>query len=288
MDNTIAQLFYRGHGVLQRSQHPELSHQFDWLLKCGAVVAPLPGILALPDELAQPSARIRAGALWAGLDAVLTGMPAARLTFWPDAPVSVVTMAVPGKAKAARPGWSVVQRRIPPELVLRRWGIDLTCPALTAVDLACEDNGGDIIDRALRSRKATLEGMWEAFALQPGRRGNAKRAQLLHDSRDRPWSEAEREGHRLLRAAGITGWDTNVWVDTAKGGYFVDVLFKRRRVVIEIDGWDSHGSRQAFENDRCRRNHLVLAGYTVLNFTWWQLTHDSEWVLWCIREALGC
>ncbi|MBA3530184.1 MAG: DUF559 domain-containing protein [Propionibacteriaceae bacterium] len=130
--------------------------------------------------------------------------------------------------------------------------------------------------------------MWEAFALQPGRRGNAKRVELLHDSRDKPWTEAEREGHRLLRAAGIAGWDTNVWVDTAKGGYFVDVLFKRRRVVIEIDGWESHGSRQAFENDRCRRNHLVLAGYTVLNFTWWQLTHDSEWVLWCIREALGC
>lgn len=129
--------------------------------------------------------------------------------------------------------------------------------------------------------------MYEAFRLQPDRRGNQARGELLHDSRDQPWSEAEREGHRLLRRSGISGWDTNRWVSTPRGGYYVDVLFERPRVILEIDGWEFHGGREPFEADRMRRNHLVLSGYTVLNFTWRQLTQDADGVLGCVREALG-
>lgn len=121
-----------------------------------------------------------------------------------------------------------------------------------------------------------------AHALQRGRRGNEARRVLLHDSRDEPWSEAEREGHRLLRRAGLRGWQTNQEV----AGYRVDVLFRSRRLVLEIDGWAFHGGRQAFEDDRVRRNHLVLAGYTVLNVTWRQLESQPAWVLQCVQRAL--
>jgi very-short-patch-repair endonuclease len=124
--------------------------------------------------------------------------------------------------------------------------------------------------------------MWVAFHTQTGRLGNPAREALLQDSRDQPWSEAERRGHRLLRAAGITGWQTIQPV----AGFWVDVLFARERLVLEIDGWAVHGARQAFEDDRFRRNLLVLAGYRVLNFTWRQLEDAPAWVLGCIRTAL--
>jgi very-short-patch-repair endonuclease len=124
--------------------------------------------------------------------------------------------------------------------------------------------------------------MWVAYAALANRPGNGLRRALLHDSRDLPWSEAERACHRLLRSAGITGWKTNERV----AGYWVDVLFPRHRLILEIDGWATHGDRAAFEHDRVRRNALVLAGYVVLNFTWRQLEDDPAWVVASVQRAL--
>ena len=52
-----------------------------------------------------------------------------------------------------------------------------------------------------------------------------------------------------------------------------------------LDGWETHGTRLAFEEDRRRRNYLVLAGYAVLNFTYRQLVEEPQWVIDCIRHA---
>ena len=67
----------------------------------------------------------------------------------------------------------------------------------------------------------------------------------------------------------------------------MDVLFRRERVVLEVDGWAAHGGREAFEANRVRHNALVLAGYSVLHVTWRQLQDDPEWVLACVRAAIG-
>jgi very-short-patch-repair endonuclease len=210
-------------------------------------------------------------------------MTAARLTYWPSAPNVPVTLALPTTSKRSRGPVQVERRRIPPELVLRRGGLVATQPWATAVELAAGVHGGSAIDEALRTRAATLDQMWEAYVAQPDRPGNVVRRALLHDSRDLPWSEAERRCHHLLRSAGITGWTTN----QPAAGYLVDVLFPRQRVVLEIDGWATHGDRSSFEHDRFRRNALVLAGYVVLNFTWRQLEDDPAWVVSSVQHALG-
>lgn len=228
----------------------------------------------------------RAGCLWGGPDAVLTGEIAAALTFLPDRPVNEVVIAVPHRISVRRQRWFKTCRQLPPEFVVRRGGLALTSPAMTAVDLAADEDGGNAIDAALRTRSATLDLMWQAFAAQPNRIGNQRRRQLLHDSRDRPWSECERELHRLLRRNRIRGWRTNAWTPAGIGGYYPDVVFRAARLIVEADGWEFHSSREAFEADRRRRNELVLAGYVVLNFTWRQITEEPDWVIGCIRQAL--
>ena len=40
----------------------------------------------------------------------------------------------------------------------------------------------------------------------------------------------------------------------------VDELFVAERLVIEVDGYQWHSSRQAFQRDRARQNALVAAG----------------------------
>jgi Protein of unknown function (DUF559) len=49
--------------------------------------------------------------------------------------------------------------------------------------------------------------------------------------------------------------------------YEVDFLWRDRRVIAEVDGWASHRTRSAFEEDRARDAALKLLGYEVLRFT---------------------
>ena len=89
------------------------------------------------------------------------------------------------------PGITFTRRRIPGELVVEQRGLRFTHPSLTAIDMAtfrCPD----AIDLALRTRAATLAQMYEALRLTSNRIGNPERMRLLLDSRDLPWSAAER------------------------------------------------------------------------------------------------
>jgi len=59
------------------------------------------------------------------------------------------------------------------------------------------------------------------------------------------------------------------------------------RRVVEVDGWESHRSRAAFEEDRARDTRLKLLGFDVLRFTWRQLTTDGAAVAGTVRALLA-
>ena len=110
--------------------------------------------------------------------------------------------------------------------------------------------------------------MHRALALIGGQTGNSLRREILLDSRDEPWSLPEWQLHRLLRAAGIIGWGGNQPVTLLDGSsVYVDVLFRKLRLAIEIDGRRFHSASAVFESDRRRQNSLVLGGWTVLRLT---------------------
>ncbi len=274
----------RQRGVISRRDHPELSGTLDRLLRQGDLRAVLPGIYSEPDRIGQFSTRVLA-AMVDSPDAVLIDGAAARVSFWADLPVREVACAVPGK-RVSPPGFRFVRRTVPPELVVNGRGLRFTAPALTAIDL-CDTLGGEPIDQALRTRTATLEQLHQAFSLSPSRGGNATRRMLLLDSRDEPWSEAERLFHRLLRAAGIVDWKSNRGMVLDGLTYYIDVAFERVRLAIEIDGRLHETDANIFENDRWRQNALVLDGWRVIRFTWKMLTEHPEMVIAVVRQALA-
>ena len=58
------------------------------------------------------------------------------------------------------------------------------------------------------------------------------------------------------------------------GPYHPDALWPDERLVVELDSYPIHTTRQAFETDRKRDRELTLAGYRVVRITWRQLRHD--------------
>ena len=279
----LEQALREGGGVLARRDHRRLVPAIDRAVRVGRLRALLPGVYV--GTGAAPDLHVQARALMAwSPDAVLTGRAAARLAFWPDLPVRDVEAAA-RRIRADVPGYRLQRRVVDPELVLERGGLRMTTPALTALDL-CESVGGDAIDTVLRTRAASLAELHAVLGRTSRRRGNQLRRQLLLDSRDEPWSEAERRAHRLLRDAGLTGWRTNYPVLIAGARYYLDIAFPDALLAIEIDG-RVHDRYEAFEYDRARQNDLVLQGWRVLRFTWAMLVHRPEAVLLAIEQALA-
>lgn len=71
------------------------------------------------------------------------------------------------------------------------------------------------------------------------------------------------------------------------GRYEADFLFAEQRLVIETDGFETHGHRRAFEYDRKRNGELTAAGYSVMQITWRQLVDEPMAVVTRIAGALA-
>jgi very-short-patch-repair endonuclease len=80
----------------------------------------------------------------------------------------------------------------------------------------------------------------------------------------------------------------NVWIDVDEGPAIkADFLWRSERLLIETDGYASHGTRQAFESDRLRDQRLRLAGYETVRITWRQLLSDPDGVAATVAALLA-
>ncbi|MGD0763840.1 MAG: DUF559 domain-containing protein [Roseiarcus sp.] len=66
----------------------------------------------------------------------------------------------------------------------------------------------------------------------------------------------------------------------------VDLVWREGRLVVELDGYGSHGNRTAFIYDRHRDYELTLSGYTVLRLTNDEIAQDCEKAVEKIRDLV--
>lgn len=279
----LAELFEAETIVSSHECLPRQRRMLSRLKAEGAIVRLLPGIYA-PAALAD-DLRVRCAAVlkW-DPDAVISGLMAAHLTFWPKARPDRVEACT--LRKRGGPPWLSLRRsRVPAEHVAARAGLRVTNAAWTAIDRAASDHG-EAIDNALREGVVTLPDLSETLADHCGRHGNGPRRSVVRDSRGKPWSQGERWLHRELRSAGIKGWVANHWVELSGEKFSLDVAFRGLRLVIEFDGRWVHNDPEAFERDRHRHNVLVAeGGWTILRVTWGMLT-DPRRLIRLIKLAL--
>jgi very-short-patch-repair endonuclease len=69
-------------------------------------------------------------------------------------------------------------------------------------------------------------------------------------------------------------------------GFMVDFHWPETKLVVETDGYAYHSTPTAFERDRERDQHLTLAGYVVVRFTYNHITQTPEAVAGRIRRLL--
>lgn len=246
----------------------------------GEVVRVLPGIWLPRGGAADAAARARA-VLTSDPHAVITGRAAARLSWWPELAAPTLTAARTRHATPG-PGFRFERRRIDPDHVVTWGGVRITSIALTVLDLGVEI-GPEAIDEALRRGVVTLEALWATLKSTPGRRGNVRRRDLLIDSRDEPWSEAERALHHLLRRIRLPcGFLTNHRVGYgAATGYgsataYLDCALPDLLLGLEVDGHEHHAAAPAFTHDRVRDAGLAAEGWQIVRLASDQVFFNAD------------
>ncbi|AQP46421.1 hypothetical protein BW730_01440 [Tessaracoccus aquimaris] len=283
MREDLTALFADG-AVVAAREHPHLARALNSCAFRGEVIRVLPGVYALPGQLTL-TARLQAACAY-GAGIVITRQAAAHFTWWPELPLPDLIDAASPRHVIVGHGFRFEQRYVRPDLTMRRFGIALTAPELTVLDLI-DDMGPIAIDEALKRRAVTLQRLRRALHLTRGRRGNTLRRELVEDSRDEPWSELEREAHRRLRSAGIDGWRTNYHVRAEGKSYRIDIALPDIKLGLELDGATFHDTDAAFHTDRRRDRALARGGWQIIRFTAQSLDEIEGTVLSIRQQRSG-
>jgi very-short-patch-repair endonuclease len=92
----------------------------------------------------------------------------------------------------------------------------------------------------------------------------------------------------ILVDAGIAGFQAQVNI-RHKGRWIgrVDLVHMVLHIVIECDGFETHGTLDAMTRDCIRHTRLVAAGWRPLRFTWYQVMHRPDWVLEQVTDTIA-
>jgi very-short-patch-repair endonuclease len=213
--------------------------------------------------------------------AVLSHSSAAAVHGIRAQPTTKVHVTVPDLSRVRVPR-NVRVHRVPllPHDIEERAGLTVTTLRRTVFDCLRSDalkDGRTLLDRALQRQWLAVSDIDRELTMALGRWGNAKLRQL-RDECSMGDAESERRLHRLLRSAGIRGWASNAAVDVGFATLHFDVVFRGIKLIVEVDGWATHSDVERFRTDRTRQNAAVLAGWTVLRFTWHDVVDRPDYV----------
>ncbi|MGI8863049.1 MAG: DUF559 domain-containing protein [Solirubrobacteraceae bacterium] len=246
------------------------------------------GVYVLGHPLLLPGARELAGVLACGESAVISHRSAVGLWGISSLPAGVVDVSVVGQQGRKRRGLRVHRVTIDNADRRLKHGIPITSPARTLFDFAAQAES-DELERAIAEAYArglvTETELRSALERSCHRKGAALlRAELAREGGP-AWtrSEAERRMKELLRQARLPPPQVNVPV----AGFVADFLWPAHGVIVEVDGYQFHGHRAAFEKDHRKQTVLAAAGYRVIRVTWRQLEQEPMAVIAAIAQALA-
>jgi very-short-patch-repair endonuclease/predicted transcriptional regulator of viral defense system len=185
--------------------------------------------------------------------------------------------------------------RLPADETATENDIPVTTVPRTILDLAATEPV-ETVESLLR--EAEFRQLWDRLSLRdlveryPGRRGVRKARAALERLQSEPAgrrrSRLEERFAPFLRLHRLPPPRFNEWIALEDGKRFqVDCRWPGTRLIAELDGWDGHGTRSAFREDRARDRRLRAAGYSVTRLTWNQLDDEPLEIARDLREILA-
>jgi very-short-patch-repair endonuclease len=173
--------------------------------------------------------------------------------------------------------------------------IPVTTVARTIVDLSGRFSVpklGRMTDHGLRKGTLRLEDLRKCVAglhPAPGRHPNKIHRVLLRRLRGYEPGDTDLEMRfvRALVAGGLPEPVQQHRLTLGSRRCRIDLAYPDVKLAIEIDGWEFHRTRTAFDEDRARANDLVVAGWHVLRFTSTMTNLQAVETTTAARQQLG-
>lgn len=233
-----------------------------------------------------------AAVLGSGPDAVLSHHSAAALWMLRGYSGGATHVTLPSKSTSSK----AIRRHhspLPADEITVELGIPVTTVPRTIFDLAATESV-DGIKSLLREsefrRHTDRLSLWDLVERYPGKRGTRKARAALKRLKEEPpgrkRSRLEERFDPFLRQHHIPLPRFNDWISAGGKRYQVDCHWPDAHQIVELDGWEGHGTRTAFREDRARDRVLTAAGYSVTRLTWNQLDDEPEAVAADLRALL--
>jgi very-short-patch-repair endonuclease len=160
-------------------------------------------------------------------------------------------------------------------------GIPVTSLARTFLDLAIRARPEQMeryLERAEDRELLDLRAVEDVLCRAGGHRGRGPLGRAIAIYEPDPTftrSKFERRFRRLVKAAGIAAPSMNFNV----AEFELDAYWPDLRFAVELDLYETHGSRAAFERDRRRQEELKLLGIEMIRITAPRLKREPEAVI---------
>ncbi len=147
----------------------------------------------------------------------------------------------------------------------RLGGIPVTALARTLLDVAATGSEWELNGAVEKCERRGILDLGEIDAMlnrRHGDRGTGRLRQATEIYRDPAFSRArsERLFLAMVKAAGLPRPALNRWVEK----WEIDAYWETERFAVEVDGWESHRTRRAFEHDHLRLEELKVADIDVV------------------------
>jgi very-short-patch-repair endonuclease len=294
-DRELAALARRQHGVVGRSQLIEggwSEGAIDKRIRAGRLHRVHAGAYSVGHQLLTWEGRWMAAVLASGPEAVLSHWSAGALWGIRVNARTRIDVTVPHRSRSSRRIYRHISKAPPDERAVKE-GIPVTSVPRTTFDLAAAEDVDTVISML---REAEYRSLWDRLSLwdllerYPSKRGSRSVRFALERLEEEPpgrkRSKLEERFAPFLRRRRLPMPRFNDWISLDGKRCQVDCHWPGTGQIVELDGWQGHGTRSAFREDRMRDRMLRVAGYSVTRLTWNQLDDEPEAIAEDLRALL--
>jgi len=285
VEQKLARIAGRNHGVVTRAELLRAGITADEIkrrLRIGALIRQHRGVYRVGHRAPSVEARYLAGVRACGPGAALSGRAAAHLHGLVKGSPPPPEVTTPTERRV--PGVKTRRcRRFDARDATSVRGIPVTTVASTIVDLAADLSLAGLARACHEAgvlHRTTPSEVEAVLARRPRRAGAANLRKVFRGDVRLTLSKLERAFLKLLRENDLPLPITN----RIAGGRRVDCRWPDHRLTVELDGYQFHHSRHAWEQDRRREREARARGDEFRRYTYGDVLEEPGYA---IRELRG-